>query len=216
MHCAFYSLALFYSGAVSEVVPVTKASTVHTKSPRRDGSASKASAVPQNSPRRDGPSSKASAVHQNSPRRDGPASKAPTVQSKSPERSGVPHATKTWAAAWQTANTSRRVGFLQQGPFQTPDLFKTLQSKPVVIFACYAIVILIFFFSLVHGRYLKEIARQVRALRMEQKRQRLRADAGEVPVFTAEYETPLKTASAFFYFEAKLSENSDVRQNLVS
>ena len=68
-----------------------------------------------------------------------------------------------------------------------------------------------------HGRYLREIARQVRALRMEQKRQRVRADAGDVhPVFTAEYEMPLKTASAFFDFEAKLVANSDVRQNLVS
>ena len=52
---------------------------------------------------------------------------------------------------------------------------------------------------------------------MEQKRQRVRADAGDVhPVFTAEYEMPLKTASAFFDFEAKLVANSDVRQNLVS
>ena len=93
----------------------------------------------------------------------------------------------------------------------SPLVFLPFKSLLFKLFFCF------FFLSLVHGRYLREIARQVRALRMEQKRQRVRADAGDVhPVFTAEYEMPLKTASAFFDFEAKLVANSDVRQNLVS
>jgi len=81
--CAFYSLVLFYEGAVSEVVPVTKASTVHPKSPRRD--AAKASTVHRKSPRRDGPAAKASTAHLKSPRRDSPATKASAVRNQTPD-----------------------------------------------------------------------------------------------------------------------------------